>query len=134
MGLETLALGSASAPAGPIGFGPGFVQEDQAGRVEARLLADPPAAGSPDVRTVLFAGPESLFYMSGPSAAEGAGWLGGCSAPPGPGAVLPGSGRVCGPANPAVIAGGSGPGPVCGRNYGDGAAGRRCSGVAGEVF
>jgi hypothetical protein len=64
--METLALGGSSPQPGHVGFGPGFVEEDQAGRVEGRLLADPAAAGLPDVGAVLFAGPESLFLYVSP--------------------------------------------------------------------
>jgi hypothetical protein len=64
--MQALALGRPSPQAGHVGFGPGFVEEDQAGRVEGRLLADPPAAGLPDVGTVLLAGPESLFLYVRP--------------------------------------------------------------------
>jgi hypothetical protein len=64
--MEALAFGRSSPQPGHIGFGPGFVEEDQTGRIERRLLADPPAAGLPDVGTVLFAGPESLFLYVRP--------------------------------------------------------------------
>ena len=66
VGMQALAFERPSAQAGHVGFGPGFVEEDQAGRVEGRLLAEPPAAGLPDVGTVLFAGPECLFLYVSP--------------------------------------------------------------------
>ena len=64
--MEALAFGGSSPQPGHVGFGPRFVQEDQAGRIEGRLLPDPAAAGLPDVGAVLFAGPESLFLYVRP--------------------------------------------------------------------
>src|SRR5262249_31931702 len=63
----------ALAPSGPtpqpreVGFGAGFVQEDQLGRIQSRLLTLPRAARLGDRGTVLFAGPECLFLYVSPS-------------------------------------------------------------------
>ena len=64
--MEALALGTSSPQPGHVGFGPRFVQEDQAGRIQSRLLPNPAAAGPADVGAVLFAGPENLFLYVRP--------------------------------------------------------------------
>src|SRR5580692_748136 len=75
-----------------------------------------------------------FFYMSVPSVPRDNGWLEECSAPSGPGAFPPTSGRVCGPAFAAVAAGGSEPVWALGRRSDGGGAGRRCDDVAAGVF
>ena len=65
--MNPLTLGSAAAQARQIGLGPGLVQKDQSGRIEARLPALPEAARPGDVGAVLLAGPECLFLYVSPS-------------------------------------------------------------------
>jgi hypothetical protein len=65
-GVDTLSARSATAQTGQVGFGARFVQEDQPGRVEAGLPPPPRTARPDNVRTVLFAGPESLFLYVRP--------------------------------------------------------------------
>ena len=64
--MDPLALGGAPAQAGQIGLGARFVQEDQAGRVEAGLPVAPGPARPRDLRMVLLAGPECLFLYVSP--------------------------------------------------------------------
>ncbi len=75
-----------------------------------------------------------FFYMSGPSAPTGNGWLEECSARSGPGAFPPASDRVCGPAFAAVVAGGCEPVWALGRRSDGAGAGRRCGGVAARLL
>jgi hypothetical protein len=51
---------------GQIGLGTGFIQKNQPGRVERRLLAAPVPARPENVGPVLFAGPERLFLYVSP--------------------------------------------------------------------
>jgi len=68
--MHALAALGPPAPAGQIGFGARFIDEDQPRRVPARLLPAPGPAGPRDVRPVLFAGPERLFLYVSPSFAN----------------------------------------------------------------
>ena len=65
-GMQPLAPRGASAEAGQVGFGPAFVKEDEACRVETGLPASPAPPGFEDVGTVLFAGAECLFLYVRP--------------------------------------------------------------------
>jgi len=67
LAVDTLAAGRAAAQPRQIGLGPGLIQEDQLGRVEAGLPPPPRPARPGDVRTILFAGPERLFLYVSPS-------------------------------------------------------------------
>ena len=60
-GPQALAFGSAAACAGHIGRAPGFVDEDEAGRIEIELAFKPCLAPLQDIGTAVFAGVRSLF-------------------------------------------------------------------------
>jgi hypothetical protein len=47
--------------AGHVGLGPGLIDEDQAGRVDAVLMAAPPLALGGDVRPMLLGGVQAFF-------------------------------------------------------------------------
>jgi len=66
MGVHALALERPSAEAGEVGFGPRFVQKDQFGRVQTRLLLAPKPPRPGDVGAVLLAGAECLFLYVRP--------------------------------------------------------------------
>ena len=65
-GVDPLPFGSTSPQAGQIGLGPRFIQEDQLGRVERRLVPAPESAGPENIRPLLFAGVECLFLYVSP--------------------------------------------------------------------
>ena|ERR1700710_1116598 len=65
--MDSLALERPSTQTGHVGLGARFIQEDQLGRVEARLALAPEAARPRDVGTVLFTGAECLFLYVNPS-------------------------------------------------------------------
>ena len=65
-GVDALALGRTPAEPRQVGFGSRFVQEDQLGRVPARLLFAPAPACPDDVGTGLLAGAECLFLYVSP--------------------------------------------------------------------
>lgn len=65
-GLDALALGRTPTKPGQVSLGPRFIQKDQLGRVEARLLLAPESACPGDVWTVLLAGAECLFLYVRP--------------------------------------------------------------------
>src|SRR5579862_1642176 len=69
-GVNPLPTGGASAQPTQVGLGSRFIQEDQFGRVEPRLLASPRAARSRNIWAVLFAGAERLFLYVSPSLAK----------------------------------------------------------------
>jgi hypothetical protein len=60
-GQEAFPDRSASAEAGHIGFGPGFVDENQTSRRSRRLLAFPVLAFLSDIGPVLLGGMNRLF-------------------------------------------------------------------------
>lgn len=64
--MHSLAFERAPAQAGQVGLGTRFIQKDQPGRVKARLPLAPEPTRPRDVRTVLFAGAESLFLYVSP--------------------------------------------------------------------
>ena len=66
LGMDSCALGRATAQTGQVGFGPRFIQKNQLGRIEARLPAAPEPAGPGDVGAVLLAGAECLFLYVKP--------------------------------------------------------------------
>jgi hypothetical protein len=61
LGLEAISFGSPAAQGRHVGFGPGLVDEDQAGRINATLVPYPPFAPSADVGTILLGGQQSFF-------------------------------------------------------------------------
>jgi len=61
LGDEPLAASAAPMGARHIGFGPGLVEEDQAGGVELALVAPPALAPSVNVRPVLLACVQAFF-------------------------------------------------------------------------
>jgi hypothetical protein len=69
-GVNPLPTGGASTQPTHVGLGSRFIQEDQFGRVEPRLLASPRTSRSRNVRAVLFAGAECLFLYVSPSLAK----------------------------------------------------------------
>jgi len=64
--VSALALERAPTKAGEVGFGPRFVQKNQLGRVETRLLLAPKPPRPGDVGAVLLAGAECLFLYVRP--------------------------------------------------------------------
>jgi len=66
LGMDSLALGCATAQASEVGFGPRFIQKNQLGRIEARLPPAPEPTGPGDVGAVLLAGAECLFLYVKP--------------------------------------------------------------------
>jgi hypothetical protein len=44
-------------------FGPGLVDEDQAGRINFALVLAPPASSSSDVGSILFAGMQAFLKL-----------------------------------------------------------------------
>ena len=65
--MDSFSFGSSAAQAGQVGFGTGFVQKDQPGRVKTGLLAPPEPARPGDVRTVLLTSAECLFLYVSPN-------------------------------------------------------------------
>ena len=65
--MDTLSFGSPTTQAGQVGFGTGFVQKDQPGRVKPGLPAPPEAARPGNIRTVLLTGAECLFLYVRPN-------------------------------------------------------------------
>jgi hypothetical protein len=64
--MRPLAFERTAAEAGEVGLGARFVQEDQLGRVKARLPLAPEPTRPGDVWTVLLAGTECLFLYVNP--------------------------------------------------------------------
>ena len=64
--MRPLAFERTAAEAGEVGLGARFVQEDQLGRVKARLPPPPKPTRPRNVGTVLFAGAECLFLYVNP--------------------------------------------------------------------
>jgi len=64
--MRSLAPLGPPAQPGHIGLGTGFIQKNQPGRVERRLLPAPVPARPDNVGPVLFAGTESLFLYVSP--------------------------------------------------------------------
>ena len=58
---EALSLRRPAAQAGHVGLGPGFVDEDQAGGVNPRLIGSPLLASPGDIGTILLAGEHGFF-------------------------------------------------------------------------
>ena len=65
-GVGALAFGRPPIEPGQIGLGPRFIQENQLGRVPARLLLPPAPTRAGDVGPVLLAGVECLFLYVSP--------------------------------------------------------------------
>jgi hypothetical protein len=65
-GVDALALGRTTVETGQVGFSARFIQKDQLGRVQARLMLAPKPARPRDVWPVLLAGTESLFLYVSP--------------------------------------------------------------------
>jgi hypothetical protein len=61
MGDQTLSPRGAAVGACHVGLGPGLVDEDQAGGVDARLMATPARAAAGDVGPMLFGGVQAFF-------------------------------------------------------------------------
>ena len=61
LGYESGAARRPAPQGGRVGFGPGFVDEDQAPRINPALILMPLRAPAGDVRTVAFAGDEAFF-------------------------------------------------------------------------
>jgi len=59
--VDPLSAAGTPAQPGQVGFRPRFVEEDQAGRIEADLLPAPRPAGLRNVGAGLLAGVECLF-------------------------------------------------------------------------
>ena len=64
-----------------------LVQEHETGGIYTALMATPERPRFGDVLAFLFAGMESLFYMSAPSPAERSECLAGCSPKPLPASI-----------------------------------------------
>lgn len=64
--MDSLAFECPPAETGQVGLGAGFIEKDQLGRVQARLPLAPETPRPSDIRTVLFAGTESLFLYVSP--------------------------------------------------------------------
>ena len=69
-GVDTLATLGAAPQTGQVGFGTGFVNKDQPGRVQRRLLPTPMTACPGYIRPVLLTGPERLFLYVSPMLAN----------------------------------------------------------------
>jgi hypothetical protein len=69
LGLEALAARRPASERRHVGLGPGLIDEDEAGRIDLRLMALPPSATSCDVRAILLAG-DNVFPASGVSASR----------------------------------------------------------------
>jgi hypothetical protein len=65
-GVNPLTPQRAPVPAGHIGFGPRFIQENQLGGVQATLPTPPGPARPRNIRAVLLAGAECLFLYVSP--------------------------------------------------------------------
>lgn len=65
-GVDALAFECPSTEPGQVGLGPRFIQENQLGRVPARLLFAPAPTCPNDVGPVLLAGAERLFLYVSP--------------------------------------------------------------------
>ena len=65
-GVRTLAVGGPGTAPGQVRFGPRLIEENQPGRIPARLPFAPEPARSGNVRAVLLAGPEWLFLQVRP--------------------------------------------------------------------
>ena len=64
-GVDALASRRAATQSSQVGFRTRFVEEDQPGRVEAKLLPTPRPPGTRDIWASLFAGVQRLFlYVS----------------------------------------------------------------------
>jgi hypothetical protein len=68
--MDPLAAHGAPAQAGQVGFGAGFIKEDQPRRVPRRLLTPPVPPRPDDIRPFLFTGAECLFLYVSPMAAK----------------------------------------------------------------
>ena len=64
--MDPFALERATTQAGQVGFGPRFIQKDQLGRVQPRLLFPPAPPRPGDVGAILLAGTECLFLYVRP--------------------------------------------------------------------
>ena len=63
---EALAARGPAVAAGPVGFGPSLVDEDEAGRIDAALIGSPACPMPADVRPVSFARDERLLWNGPP--------------------------------------------------------------------
>ena len=61
LGNQPLATSSAAMGARNVGFGPGLVDEDQAGRIKPPLILSPLRPPPGDVGTILLAGVQAFF-------------------------------------------------------------------------
>jgi hypothetical protein len=61
MGDQALATRGTAVGAGHVGLGPGFVDEDQAGGFDARLMAAPACAAARDFGPMLLGGVQAFF-------------------------------------------------------------------------
>ena len=64
---DTVAARCPAVKPGHVRLGPGFIDEDQFARVQARLLLAPFGARLGDVRTVLLGRPKDFYGMARPS-------------------------------------------------------------------
>jgi hypothetical protein len=65
-GVDAPATLGPATQTGQVGFGSGFIEEDQARQVQRRLPPPPVPSCPGDVRPVLFAGAERLFLYVSP--------------------------------------------------------------------
>ena len=61
LGMQRRAAAMPAVGARHVGLGPGLVDEDEAGRIDAPLVALPPAPPPRDVRPILLAGEDGFF-------------------------------------------------------------------------
>jgi hypothetical protein len=61
LGDQPLAASRAAVSARHVGFGPGFVNEDQPGRIKPSLILLPLRPPPGDVGTILLAGVQAFF-------------------------------------------------------------------------
>lgn len=66
-GSQPLAFGAAAMRARHVGFGPGFVNEHQTGRIYIGLISLPELTFTRDVRSILLAGQHAFFLKLIPS-------------------------------------------------------------------
>ncbi len=65
---QALTAGRPAPKRGHVGLGPGFIDEDQAGRVDARPIFQPLHPAARDIRAIPLAGDQRLFLKLNPAA------------------------------------------------------------------
>ena len=66
MAVQALTAWAPAAQRRHVGFDPGFVNKDETGRVDARLIFQPLFPAAPDIGTALLAGDQCLFWCVSP--------------------------------------------------------------------